>query len=160
MTMSLPAVVPIKIAHGCYAAAYPDGDPAALMERALRGDGELSRWLRENGWSGDWTPLEREALAVEPPATHRQKKAKPSELLPSAPRRGSVPPPKQRHPRQVVALFDSSERRKLQQARVGGGAPSGPLGVPLGERFFLTLTLTITLILAVTLTLTLTLTSP
>ena len=69
-SMSLPAVVPIKIAHGCYAAAYPDGDPAALMERALRGDGELSRYLRENGWSGDWTPLERETLPVEPPATH------------------------------------------------------------------------------------------
>ena len=31
-------------------AAYPDGDPAVLMERALRGDGELSRFLRDHGY--------------------------------------------------------------------------------------------------------------
>ena len=103
--------------------------------------------VRENGWSGDWTPLERETHPVEPPATHRQKKAKPSELSPSEPQRGRVPPPKQQRRRQAVALFDLSERRKLP-ARVGGGSPSaGPLGVPLGERSFLTLTLTLTLTL-------------
>ena len=147
-SMSLPTVVPIKVAHhpGCYgpeAAAYPDGDPVALMERALRGDGELSRYCRENGWNGDWTPLERSRsvlnsqwrglsstdLPVEPLATPRQKKkAKPSEPL-----RGAAPPLNhQRWRRGADAPLDPSERWK-PQALVGGGTPSPALGVALGE---------------------------
>ena len=81
--------------HGCcgpVAAAYPDGDPVALMERALRGDGELSRFLRENGWNGD-CPMEPRA------ATPRQRKAEPSE-----PRRGATPPPSRQRQRRGAAF--------------------------------------------------------
>ena len=99
------------------------------MERALRGDGELSRFLRENGWNGDWIPLERDIPVAPPPATSRQKKAKPSE-----PRRDAEPANQQRR-RRGAARLDPSERRKLQ-ALVSGGTPTGALGVALGEQSF------------------------